>query len=233
MEGGIEENDSMAGIMYLKEWLIYQKSDKYVARGYVENHPRFFDGVWIRTSWIERIYYDEKANAIRIVTHSKHIYILFIDEINDHEDWLDDTKYSLQKLGVSADVYLMRICSTLRKHKMELLSKMENNDLYIEIGYEYLKHVYFKHNNELMEINSRHRIIENDGEDYFLIEYNLPDIVHLGHYEISGMKLEIYSMSDSVRRIVIDNDTKYEVEIDDKKYPSGISIIEVKGDHYE
>ncbi len=40
-------------------------------------------------------------------------------------------------------------------------------------------------------------------------------------------------MSDSVRRIVIDNDTKYEVEIDDKKYPSGISIIEVKGDHYE
>ena len=53
MEGGLEENDSMAGIMYLKEWLIYQKSDKYVARGYVENHPRFFDGGWIRTSWIE------------------------------------------------------------------------------------------------------------------------------------------------------------------------------------
>ena len=67
MEGGIEENDSMAGIMYLKEWLIYQKSDKYVARGYVENHPRFFDGGWIRTSWIERIYYDENANAIRIL----------------------------------------------------------------------------------------------------------------------------------------------------------------------
>ena len=223
----------MAGIMYLKEWFIYQKSDKYVARGYVENHPRFFDGEWIRTSWIERIFYDERSNAIRIITHSKHMYVLSIDEITDSKEWLDDTKYSLQKLGISADLYLRWICRSLRKHKKELLSKMENNDLYIEIGYEDLKHVYFKHNNELMKLTGRYRFIEKDGEDYFLIEYNLPEIVQFEHYEISGMKMEIYYISDSVRRIIISNNTKYEFEVDDKKYPIGNSIIEVKGEHYE
>lgn len=95
-----------------------------------------------------------------------------------------------------------------------------NGDLFIEIGAGGILNVYFKYTDKVHRISSQ--IHMGMFRESYL--YRLSGVVDFRHYAFVGGSVNTYHMSDSIKRLVVNNIGSRPVTIDNVVYKHGINV---------
>ena len=108
---------------------------------------------------------------------------------------------------------------------IKLESELSNGDLYLELGAGGIISVHFKY------LDGVHRVSSRCHSGLFVDSYLycLSGVVDFRHYAFCGGQVNTYHMSDSIKRLVVNNIGGKPVTIDKKVYESGTTITCVTG----
>lgn len=101
-------------------------------------------------------------------------------------------------------------------------------DLFIELGAGGILNVYFKYSDKVHRISSQ--IHMGMFQDSYL--YRLSGVVDFRHYAFVGGSVNTYHMSDSIKRLVVNNIGSRPVTIDNVVYKHGINVTLVTEENH-
>ena len=108
--------------------------------------------------------------------------------------------------------------------------ELSNGDLYLEMGAGGIINVHFKY----MDVVHRISCFAHVGTFTDSYLYCLDGVVDFRHYEFIGGSVKTYHMSDSIRRLAVNNIGSKPVFIDHKEYGPGTTVTCVtEGNHQE
>ena len=103
-----------------------------------------------------------------------------------------------------------------------------NGDLFIELGAGGILNVHFKYEDKVYRISSQ--IHMGMFSDSYL--YRLSGVVDFRHYAFVGGSVNTYHMSDSIKRLVVNNIGSRPVTIDNVVYKHGINVTLVTEENH-
>lgn len=199
--------------MKLREWYLtkWQNSDVSVAWGFVSGHHRLPDGHHIHTSKIERLELKEDEKRLMMYTHSGSVYCLDWQDI--HLEHVESTQVILEKFHVSTD--FLPVCVELVKKAEERTlaqadSILKNGELLLTFGYE---QAFFK-NSEGTVRKIDISVHVGMFQDSVLVtdwENNEVDFRYFPS-GLFGARIEPYHWSDGLEAVLIDNQTREEID---------------------
>lgn len=217
--------------MRLKRWYLSFVDNKVFAWGEVFDSPKFASGIFIHTSFIEYVKVDDENKQLVFHTKSGSDYIAVYEDIIVDDDIMKNLKASWGYLNISPAILDEALALANKKIEFikETLNKdLENSDLYIEIQGGRLTNLHFKYMDIVHKLNCRVHV--GMIEDSYL--YTIPGIVDFRHYEYGFNTVTTYSISDSIKRLVVNNLDDEVLKIDGIEYPSGKTITCVTEDNH-
>ncbi|MCM1217833.1 MAG: hypothetical protein NC548_25355 [Lachnospiraceae bacterium] len=129
----------------LKKWHLQLIHDGYAGFGDCYGNPEFFDGTFIRTSYVTRLEAEDKKGQMMLFTRQGECYVLDYADIS--EESLEDTRKVLEGRGIAVD---LGKCVALRRQKAEATKKrmmdmLKPGELYAAVasGWDVVE-AYFK-----------------------------------------------------------------------------------------
>lgn len=208
----------------LTKWSIEEIMESFVVGGVVANDSeRFLACSSILTSMIDTVEVDEPNKAFIFHTMSGSEYLCSFEDIRITQRFAEFSKDNLERMNVSRAVVDEAIKLAHEKESFlvtKLESELSNGDLYLELGAGGIISVHFKYLDGVHRISSREHL--GMFVDSYL--YCLSGVVDFRHYAFCGGQVNTYHMSDSIKRLVVNNIGSRPVTIDKKVYESGTTI---------
>lgn len=208
----------------LMKWHIEEIMESFVVGGVVANDSeRFLAGTSIITSMIDTVKVDEANKAFIFHTMSGSDYLCSFEDIRISARFAEFSKDNLERMNVSRAIVDEAIKLAHEKEGsfvVRLEKELLSGDLYLELGAGGILSVHFKYLDGVHRISSR--IHSGMFVDSYL--YCILGVVDFRHYAFCGGTVSTYHMSDSIKRLVVNNIGSKPVTIDKKVYESGITI---------
>lgn len=208
----------------LMKWHIEEIMESFVVGGVVANDSeRFLAGTSIITSMIDTVKVDEANKAFIFHTMSGSDYLCSFEDIRISARFAEFSKDNLERMNVSRAIVDEAIKLAHEKEGsfvVRLEKELLSGDLYLELGAGGIISVHFKYLDGVHRISSREHL--GMFVDSYL--YCLSGVVDFRHYAFCGGQVNTYHMSDSIKRLVVNNIGGKPVTIDKKVYESGTTI---------
>lgn len=208
----------------LMKWHIEEIMESFVVGGFVANDSeKFLAGSFILTSMIDTIKVDEPNKLFIIHTMSGSDYACLFEDIRISARFAEFSKDNLVRMNISR-VVVDEAIKLAHEKESSLITKLESEllsgDLYLELGAGGIISIHFKY------LDGVHRISSQVHSGMFVDSYLycLSGVVDFRHYAFCGGQVNTYHMSDSIKRLVVNNIGSKSVTIDKKVYESGITI---------
>lgn len=208
----------------LLKWHVEEIMESFVVGGFVANDSeKFLAGSFILTSMIDTIKVDEPNKLFIIHTMSGSDYLCLFEDIRISARFAEFSKDNLVRMNVFSSVVDEAI-KLAHEKESSLVARLEkelcSGDLYLELGAGGILSVHFKYLDGVHRISSR--VHSGMFVDSYL--YCLSGVVDFRHYAFCGGQVNTYHMSDSIKRLVVNNIGSRPVTIDKKVYESGTTI---------
>ena len=208
----------------LAKWHVEEIMESFVLGGFpASDSERFLAGSSILTSMIDTVEVDELNKAFIFHTMSGSEYLCSFRDIRISVRFAEFSKDSLERMNISSDI-IEEAIKLANEKESSLVTKLESEllsgDLYIELGAGGIISVHFKYLDGVHRISSRCHL--GMFVDSYL--YVLSGVVDFRHYAFCGGQVNTYHMSDSIKRLVVNNIGSRPVTIDKKVYESGTTI---------
>lgn len=208
----------------LLKWHVEEIMESFVVGGFVANDSeKFLAGSFILTSMIDTIKVDEPNKLFIIHTMSGSDYLCLFEDIRISARFAEFSKDNLERMNVFSLVVDEAI-KLAHEKESSLVARLEkelcSGDLYLELGAGGILSVHFKYLDGVHRISSR--VHSGMFVDSYL--YCLSGVVDFRHYAFCGGQVNTYHMSDSIKRLVVNNVGGKPVTIDKKVYESGTTI---------
>lgn len=135
----------------LKKWSLKLINDGFTGLGDCYGNPEFFDGTFVRTSYVIRAVVEDEKNQIMLFTRQGECYVLDYADIS--QDSLEDTGKVLESRGIGVD---LKKCTALRRQKTKatikrLMDILKPSELYVAVasGWD-VTEAYFKTEKEIV-----------------------------------------------------------------------------------
>ena len=208
----------------LMKWHIEEIMESFVVGGVVANDSeRFLAGTSIITSMIDTVKVDEANKAFIFHTMSGSDYLCSFEDIRISARFAEFSKDNLERMNVSRAIVDEAIKLAHEKEGsfvVRLEKELLSGDLYLELGAGGIISVHFKYLDGVHRISSREHL--GMFVDSYL--YCLSGVVDFRHYAFCGGQVNTYPMSDSIKRLIVNNIGSKPVTIDKKVYESGTTI---------
>ena len=208
----------------LMKWHVEEIMESFVVGGFVANDSeKFLAGSFILTSMIDTIKVDKPNKLFIIHTMSGSDYACLFEDIRISARFAEFSKDNLERMNISSDFIDEAIKLAHEKESflvIKLESELLSGDLYLELGAGGIISVHFKYLDGVHRISSR--VHSGMFVDSYL--YCLSGVVDFRHYAFCGGQVNTYHMSDSIKRLVVNNIGSKLVTIDKKVYESGTTI---------
>ena len=199
--------------MKLREWYLskWENSDISIAWGIVSGHHRLMDGHHIHTSKIERLELKEDEKRLMMYTHSGSIYCLDWQDI--HLGQVESTQVILKEFRISTD-FLSACVELVKKAEEKTLAQadsiLKNGELLLTFGYE---QAFFKNSEGIVrkiDISVhvgmfQDSVLVTDWENHEVDFRYFPS-------GLFGIRIEPYHWSDGLEAVLIDNQTREEID---------------------
>ena len=220
----------------LTKWYVVEIVQALALGGYiVSDSERFLAGESIPEPWIDTVDVDESGrNFIFYIMDSEDVYVCPFEDIRWSSDFLDlarFTKENLERLYISGAFADEAIESAHEKESSltdRLSDELSNGDLYLEMGAGGIIDVHFKYLDDVQRVSCQ----EHTGMFKNSYLYCLPGIVDFRHFEFCCGSVDTYCISDSIRRLVVNNIGGLPVTIDHKVYGPGTTIACITEKNY-
>ena len=208
----------------LAKWHVEEILENFVLGGFtVKDDDRFLACSSILISMIDTVEVDEPNKAFVFHTMSGSEYLCPFEDIRWTDRFAEFSKDNLERLKVVSHFVDEAIKLAHEKESFlvtKLESELSNGDLYLELGAGGIISVHFKYLDGVHRISSREHL--GMFVDSYL--YCLSGVVDFRHYAFCGGQVNTYHMSDSIKRLVVNNIGGKPVTIDKKVYESGTTI---------
>ncbi len=208
----------------LAKWHVEEILENFVLGGFtVKDDDRFLACSSILISMIDTVEVDEPNKAFVFHTMSGSEYLCSFEDIRITQRFAEFSKDNLERLKVVSHFVDEAIKLAHEKESFlvtKLESELSNGDLYLELGAGGIISVHFKYLDGVHRISSREHL--GMFVDSYL--YCLSGVVDFRHYAFCGGQVNTYHMSDSIKRLVVNNIGGKPVTIDKKVYESGTTI---------
>lgn len=208
----------------LTKWYIDETTESFGLGGFAaSDSERFLTGTYVFTSQIETVEVDESGKNFIFHTMSGSEYVCSFEDIEWTSEFAEDSRDNLERLHISRAFTdeAIKLAGEKENALVERLgNEFSNGDLYLEMGAGGIIDVHFKYMDVVHRISCR----VNVGMFQNSYLYCLLDVVDFRHFEFSGGSVDTYHMSDSIKRLVVDNIGSSPVTIDHKVYESGITV---------
>lgn len=208
----------------LAKWHVEEILENFVLGGFpVKDDDRFLACSSILTSMIDTVEVDEPNKAFIFHTMSGSEYLCPFEDIRWTDRFAEFSKDNLERLKVVPH-FVDEAIKLAHEKESYLVTKLESEllsgDLYLELGAGGIISVHFKYLDGVHRISSR--LHSGMFVDSYL--YCLSGVVDFRHYAFCGGQVNTYHMSDSIKRLVVNNIGSKPVTIDKKVYESGTTI---------
>lgn len=208
----------------LAKWHVEEIMENFVLGGFtVKDDDRFLACSSILTSMIDTVEVDEANKAFIFHTMSGSEYLCSFEDIRISARFAEFSKDNLERMNVVSSVVDEAI-NLAHEKESSLVARLEkelcSGDLYLELGAGGIVSVHFKHTDGVHRISSRCH--SGMFVDSYL--YTLAGVVDFRHYAFTNGEVSTYHMSDSIKRLVVNNIGSRPVTIDKKVYESGTTI---------
>lgn len=208
----------------LAKWHVEERLENFGLGGFpVKDSERFLAGSSILTSMIDTIEIDEPNRAFIFHTVSGSEYLCSFEDIRWTSNFADLSRDNLKRLNISPVIVDEAIKLAHEKESALvtwLEKKLSSGDLYLEMGAGGILSVHFKYLDGVHRISSQVHI--GTFKDSYL--YRLSGVVDFRHYAFVGGSVDTYHMSDSIKRLVVNNIGSRPVTIDNVVYKPGITV---------
>lgn len=208
---------------YLTDWYLEEWGKSAVARGFTHNSPKFGDSSFIHTSEIVGVEVDEQKQMIIFHTVSGSKYVAAFADIKCKAEAVENTRVIFSYMNIPAS-FLDKAFVLAKEKNKTLVSSLEQNlvngDLYLQLGAGGIEKVYFKYEEKVQKVSCR--VHSGMSTDSYL--YTILGVVDFRHYEFIGNSVDTYHMSDSIKRLVVNNVGAVPVTIDHKVYKIGQTV---------
>lgn len=136
---------------------------------------------------------------------------------------MENTRVIFSYMNIPAS-FLDKAFVLAKEKNKTLVSSLEQNlvngDLYLQLGAGGIEKVYFKYEEKVQKVSCR--VHSGMFTDSYL--YTILGVVDFRHYEFIGNSVDTYHMSDSIKRLVVNNVGAVPVTIDHKVYKIGQTV---------
>lgn len=208
----------------LAKWHVEEIMENFVLGGFtVKDDDRFLACSSILTSMIDTVEVDEANKAFIFHTMSGSEYLCSFEDIRITQRFAEFSKDNLERLKVVSH-FVDEAIKLANEKESSLVTRLEkelcDGDLYLELGAGGIISVHFKYTDGIHRISSRCH--SGMFVDSYL--YVLAGVVDFRHYAFTNGEVSTYHMSDSIKRLVVNNIGSRPVTIDKKMYESGTTI---------
>ncbi|MBU5473576.1 hypothetical protein [Roseburia sp. MSJ-14] len=208
----------------LAKWHVEEIMESFVLGGFIaSDSERFLAGTFVITSMIDTVEVDEANKAFIFHTMSGSEYLCLFEDIRITQRFAEFSKDNLERLKVVSH-FVDEAIKLAHEKESSFVTKLESEllsgDLYLELGAGGIISVHFKYLDGVHRVSSR--IHSGMFVDSYL--YCISGVVDFRHYAFCGGIVSTYHMSDSIKRLVVNNIGSRPVTIDKKVYESGTTI---------
>lgn len=206
----------------LAKWHVEEILENFVLGGFpVKDDDRFLACSSILTSMIDTVEVDEPNKAFIFHTMSGSEYLCPFEDIRWTDRFAEFSKDNLERLKVVPH-FVDEAIKLAHEKESSFVAWLEkeifNGDLFIEIGAGGILNVHFKYEDKVHRLSNQ--IHMGMFKDSYL--YQLSGIVDFRHYEFIGGSVNTYHMSDSIKRLVVNNIGSRPVTIGNVVYRHGV-----------
>lgn len=207
----------------LAKWHVEEILESFVLGGFtVKDDDRFLAGSSILTSMIDTVEVDEANKAFIFHTMSGSEYLCSFEDIRISARFAEFSKDNLERMSISRAFVDEAIKLAHEKERIFvewLEANVLDGDLFLEAGAGGIISVHFKYQGRVHRLSSQ--IHMGMFKDSYL--YQLSGVVDFRHYEFCGGQVNTYHMSDSIKRLVVNNIGSRPVTIDGIVYEHGMT----------
>lgn len=182
-------------------------------------------------SMIDTVEVDEPNKAFIFHTMSGSEYLCPFEDIRWTDRFAEFSKDNLERLKVVPH-FVDEAIKLAHEKESSFVTWLEkeifNGDLFIEIGVGGILNVHFKYEDKVHRLSSQRHM--GMFKDSYL--YQLSGIVDFRHYEFIGGSVNTYHMSDSIKRLVVNNIGCRPVTIDNIIYKHGVNVTRVTEENH-
>ena len=216
----------------LAKWHVEEIMESFVLGGFIaSDSERFLAGTFVITSMIDTVEVDEANKAFIFHTMSGSEYLCLFEDIRITQRFAEFSKDNLERLKVSR-AFVDEAIKLAHEKESSFVTWLEkeifNGDLFIELGAGGILNVHFKYEDKVYRISSQ--IHMGMFSDSYL--YRLSGVVDFRHYAFVGGSVNTYHMSDSIKRLVVNNIGSRPVTIDNVVYKHGINVTLVTEENH-
>lgn len=216
----------------LAKWHVEEMLENFVLGGFpVKDDDRFLACSSILTSMIDNVEVDEPNKAFIFHTMSGSEYLCPFEDIRWTSRFAEFSKDNLERLNISR-AFVDEAIKLAHEKESSFVAWLEkeifNGDLFIEIGAGGILNVHFKYEDKVHRLSNQ--IHMGMFKDSYL--YQLSGIVDFRHYEFIGGSVNTYHMSDSIKRLVVNNIGSRPVTIDNVVYKHGVTVTLVTEENH-
>ena len=194
----------------LTEWHFVKRQFKerregyFIAEGFVTNHPKLQDGIYIHTSIIQKLEMDAKNNRLLMHTYSQNIYELLLADMNVQN--FENIQECLQCFNVPA--FSLSDCRKMKDENEKALNRMVNeilqqNEFYLQMSGVFVQKAFFKNcSNELREMTV-YAHIGMYQDSYIIADFTKGEVDF--RYWDGANSIKPYHWSDGLETILINN----------------------------
>ena len=208
----------------LTKWRVEEIKGSFLLCGFtVDDGERFLAGASIHTSKIVGVDVNEPDRNFVFYTRSGSVYVCPFEDIRWTDRFAEISGDNLERMNVSRAFVdeAVKLAHAKEGSLVDRLGKeLLNGDLYLEMGAGGIINVHFKYMDAVHRISCYVHV--GTFQDSFL--YCQPGVVDFRHFGFSCGMVRTYHMSDSIKRLAVNNVGGRPVTIDDKAYESGTTI---------
>ena len=216
----------------LAKWHVEEIMENFVLGGFpVKDDDMFLACSSILTSMIDTVEVDEPNKAFIFHTMSGSKYLCPLEDIRWTDRFAEFSKDNLERLNISR-AFVDEAIKLAHEKESSFVAWLEkeifNGDLFIEIGAGGILNVHFKYEDKVHRLSSQRHM--GMFKDSYL--YQLSGVVDFRHFEFFGCSVSTYHMSDSIKRLVVNNIGSRPVTIDNIVYKHGINVTCVNEENH-
>lgn len=215
----------------LEKWYLDFYGSDVLAWGYCFGHPRLADGTFIHTSIVMKAESEEVSKVLRLRTMSGNLYELELGYIDIQPEVIGKTEECLERLNIPREYLSGAIVSVKEKKRKELAwadRLTEDGDLFLQVAGNNVVKAFFKHEGRAHPLMVDCHV--GMVQDSMLVHKS--GMVDFRYFpEPLGMKT--YHMSDTIKRLVVENIGSCRERLDGKVYlPGTVEKVTVTKDYY-
>lgn len=216
----------------LAKWHVEEIMENFVLGGFpVKDDDRFLACSSILTSMIDTVEVDEPNKAFIFHTMSGSEYLCPFEDIRWTDRFAEFSKDNLVRLKVVPH-FVDEAIKLAHEKESSFVTWLEkeifNGDLFIEIGAGGILNVHFKYEDKVHRLSSQRHM--GMFKDSYL--YQLSGVVDFRHFEFFGCSVSTYHMSDSIKRLVVNNIGSRPVTVDNIVYKHGVTVTLVTEENH-